>query len=90
MSSFANQKKLVHDSKTEESDGQSKEIPIHVYSLDGARAEQNVECRDFLSCLLFWNRWDGCNKPYRQHCGRYLSNLLFSHSLLDLTHEYTK
>lgn len=39
MSSFANQKKLVHDSKTEESDGQSKEIPIHVYSLDGARAE---------------------------------------------------
>lgn len=41
MSSFANQKKLVHDSKTEESDGQSKEIPIHVYSLDGARAEQN-------------------------------------------------
>lgn len=53
MSSFANQKKRVHDSKTEESDGQSKEIPIHVYSLDGARAEQNVECRDFLSCLLF-------------------------------------
>lgn len=53
MSSFANQKKLVHDSKTEESDGQSKETPIHVYSLDGARAEQNVECRDFLSCLLF-------------------------------------
>lgn len=35
MSSFANQKKLVHDSKTEESDGQSKDIPIHFYSLDG-------------------------------------------------------
>lgn len=34
MPSFANQKKSLHDGKKEESDGQSKGIPIHVYSLD--------------------------------------------------------
>lgn len=77
MPSFDNQKKSVHDSQTGESDRQSKGIPIHIYSLDGARAEQDVECRYFLSCLLFWNRWDRCTKPHRQH-GRYLSSLLIS------------
>ena len=87
MPSFDNQKKKVHDNKTEEGDGQSKGISIHVYSLDGARAEQDVECRDFLSCLLFWNRWNHCIEPHRQHGGLYLSNLLIS-QFARLTHDY--
>lgn len=41
MSSFANQKKRIHDSKTEESDGQSKENPIIFMSTRLIRQEHS-------------------------------------------------
>lgn len=46
-----------------------------------------MECRDFLSCQLFWNRWNRCIEPHRQHGGLYLSNLLIS-QFARLKHDY--
>lgn len=66
--SFANQQKSIHDSETEESGGLSNGISIHVYSLDEAGAEQDVECRDFLNLSTFLEPMHRCTDAPMHRC----------------------